>query len=210
MELPVIQNANINNINGMNKIRQKSVSNNKTLPEVSTYRIVIECCIISNQADVAVQLLQSCVQYGMVPSTHTFEIIISVLAKKLQWRRSIQLLDIMDQFNVSKTVQLYNAIISSCSKAKESIQARNLLSRMTTKDKIRPNIVSYNSVISACASNNDWKNALAVFDLVHREPGVTPDVYTYTKYVKKISIVFIRCMSNHLKTHFLFLTSNSK
>lgn len=160
-------------------------SNNKTRPALSTYRTVIECCVASNEAEQAAQVLRSCVGSGVTPTPYAFELVIGALSKKLQWRRALQLLDLMEELGVPRTLQIYNFVLTSCAKAREAVQAKAVLQRMRRRDGIAPNIISYNSVMSACASTSRWRDALAVLDLAHREPGVTPDVYTYTKYVHK-------------------------
>jgi pentatricopeptide repeat protein len=158
--------------------------NSKTRPALSTYRIAIECCVASNQAEQAVQVLQSCVERsGLTPTPYAFELVIGALSKKLQWRRAVQLLDLMEELGIPRTLQIYNFVLTSCAKAREAVQAKAILVRMRRRDGIAPNILSYNSVMSACASSSRWRDALAVLDQAHREPGVTPDVYTYTKYV---------------------------
>jgi pentatricopeptide repeat protein len=91
----------------------------------------------------------------------------------------VQLLDVMDELHIPKTLLIYNTLLTACSKAREVVQAKNLLVQMR-KNGIPPNIMSYNSVMSACASTSRWKDALAVLDQCHRAPGVAPDVYTYT------------------------------
>jgi pentatricopeptide repeat protein len=152
-----------------------------TRPSLSTYRTVIECCVAANEAEQAVQVLQSCIKSGLTPTAFAFELVIGALTKKLQWRRALQLLDVMDELQVPRNVAMYNLILTACAKAKEADQTKALLQRMRRRDGLVPNIISYNSVLSACASTSRWRDALAVLDLVHREPGVTPDVYTYTK-----------------------------
>ena len=148
-------------------------------PALSTYRTVIECCAAAYQPEQAVQVLQSCVNQGLVPTVYAFELVISALSKKLQWRRAMQMLDLMDRLKVPKTIQIYNTVLAACSKAREVVQAKNLLVQMR-KNGIQPDIFSFNSVISVCASAGRWKDALNVLDQCHREPGVQPDIYTYT------------------------------
>jgi pentatricopeptide repeat protein len=150
-----------------------------TQPALTTYRLVIECCVASRQAEQAVQVLQSCVKRGLVPTVYSFELVVSALSKKLQWRRAVQLLDLMDDLKIKKTLMIYNTILSALAKAGEVVQANNLLVQMRKSD-IQPTIKSYNSVMSACASTSRWKDALSVLDQCHRAPGVSPDIYTYT------------------------------
>ena len=89
----------------------------------------------------------------------------------------------MNELNVAKTLVAYNTVISACARAGEVGMAKSLLTRMR-KDGIRPNVISFNSVISACASTSRWRDALTVLDLCYREPGVSPDIYTYTNAMR--------------------------
>ena len=155
-----------------------------TKPALSTYRIVIECCAASQQTEQAVQVLQSCVKHGLTPTVYSFELVISTLSKKLQWRRALQLLDMMDELNVPKTLVCYNSVLSAMSRAREVVQAKNLLVRMRKNPHVQPNIISYNTVLAATASTSRWKDALSILDQCHREPLVTPDIYTYTNAIR--------------------------
>jgi pentatricopeptide repeat protein len=152
-------------------------------PELSTYLSVIECCVAASQAEQAVQVLYSMKDRGLQPTLHAFELVISALSRKLLWRRALQLLDLMDATDVPKTVVTYNTVISACARAREVGMAKSLLAKMR-KEGVRPNVISFNSVISACASTSRWKDALAVVDQCHREPGVSPDIYTYTNAMR--------------------------
>jgi pentatricopeptide repeat protein len=165
----------------LRSMEQTSSTAPTTRPSLSTYRTVIECCVVANEAEQAVQVLQSCIKSGLTPTAFAFELVVGALTKKLQWRRALQLLNVMEELQVPRNVAIYNLILTACAKAKEADQAKALLQRMRRRDGLVPNIISYNSVLSSCASTSRWRDALAVLDLVHREPGVTPDVYTYTK-----------------------------
>jgi pentatricopeptide repeat protein len=145
------------------------------------------------------------------PTVYAFELVISALSKKLQWRRALQLLDVMDELQIPKTVVTYNTVISACARAREVGTAKSLLVKMR-KEGIKPNVLSFNSVISACASTSRWKDALAVLDQMHREPGVTPDIYTYTNAMRYVTVVTVGDKYN--KTCFnlfhLFLIRNRR
>ena len=89
----------------------------------------------------------------------------------------------MDELEVPKTVVTYNTVISACARARQVGNAKSLLTKMR-KEGIAPNVISFNSVIGACASTARWKDALTVLDQCYREPGVTPDIYTYTNAMR--------------------------
>ena len=149
------------------------------LPALSSYRIVIECCVAGNQPEQAFQVLQSCIAKGLVPTIYSFELVVSALGKRGQWRRVRQLVDLMKiRLGMTPSVQIYNSLLQSCSRAKEYIVAKQVLGEMR-KDAV-PDVRSFNAVISACANAGQWKDALQVLDQCHREPSVQPDIYSYT------------------------------
>jgi pentatricopeptide repeat protein len=152
-------------------------------PELSTYRSVLECCVAASQPEQAVQVLYSMKNHGLQPTVYAFELVISALCRKVMWRRAVQLLDLMGHMNIPKTVGTYNTVISACARAREVGMAKSLMAKMR-KEGVRPNVITFNSVISACASTSRWKEALEVVDQCHREPGVSPDIYTYTNAMR--------------------------
>ena len=168
-----------------------------TKPVLSTYRTVIECCVAANQANVAYQVLKSYLQQderrrrssspagehlatSTSSSSYLFEMVIVALSKQTQWRRAVQLLDHMCECQIPRTLVLYNSILIACSKAREPVAAKSLYQRLKRDDLVRPNIISYNTAIAACG-HDFWRDALLIFDEMQREPGVTPDICTYTK-----------------------------
>ena len=160
-------------------------ANSATEPALSTYTAVIECCLAANQPEQALKVLQASVlRRQLVPTVGTFESMVVAFSQKLRWRRALQVVQLMDEHKVPKTLHMYNALLTACAKAKEVVQAKNLLVQMRQKHGITPNIRSYNSVLAACASTSRWKDALTVLDQCYREPGVEPDIYTYTNVIR--------------------------
>lgn len=173
-------------------LRRMEQSSLSTLP---SYRLVIECCVASNQSEQAAQVLQACIRHQPVQDMdrsdktmliHMFEVVMGALSRKLQWRRAVQLLDVLENdLHLPATMTAYNSLLTACSKAREVVQCKNLLVRMRKPpSQLKPNIKAFNSVMACCANANRWKDALSVFDQCHREPGVTPDIYTYTNAIR--------------------------
>ena len=191
------------------KTDHKATSTTPTRPAISTYRIVIECCVQAQQAEQAVQVLRACVQRAkLIPTAYAFELVVTALTRKLQWRRAVQVLEWMDDWNVPKTLVVYNAILTACAKAREVVPAKNLLVQMEKRDGIAPDIISYNAVVSACASHaRHWSDALRVLDQCHRAPGVTPDIYTYTNAIRACAKGTYVCVRARLES--LVVTNNT-
>ena len=122
------------------------------------------------------------------PTVFSFDLVLSALAKGHSWRRALQLLDVMDDLEIPKTVVTYNAVISACARAGEVGTAKNLLAKMK-KQGVPPNVMSFNAVMTACASSARWKDALSILDQCHREPGVQPDIITYTNAMRYVLLV---------------------
>ena len=155
----------------------------RTKPALSTYSIVIECCLYCNQAERAAQLLVECNRQGVTPTVQLCVQVTNGLSRRLQWRKAMQIVDMMEGLKLPRTLGQYNSLLMAMSKSGESVQAKNLLQRLK-RESIQPNTISYNSVIAACANPRNWKDALIVFDQCLREPGVPADIYTYTNAIR--------------------------
>lgn len=143
-------------------------------PDTKLHRLVLECCVEHNHVEPAITILDT---HKM--TTHDYEVVVIALCRKRQWRRALKLLDAMQDRNIRRSIRIYNPILTAASKAKETVATKVLLNRM--KDDVPPDILSYNAALSACANQKYWRDALKLFDQAHRAPGVTPDIYTYTK-----------------------------
>jgi pentatricopeptide repeat protein len=124
--------------------------------------------------------------------------IIGGLSKQSKWRKAMELLEGLEtEFHLTPTTAIYNAVISSLAKSGELGQAKNLLFKMR-KGNISPNTYTYNALLSACAKNARWKDALSLLEMCHQEPGLKPDVISYThaiRYVHDIitSLYMLHC-----------------
>lgn len=155
-----------------------------TTLDLSVYHSVIACCVASGQAEQAVTILQAMNAHGLSPKTSSFQTTLSLLSRQRKWRQCLQLLDTMVDWDIPRTVVTYNTVISACSRAREVGMAKSLLSRMKTKDNLRPDETTYSTIIGACASTSRWKDALLLLDLCNREPGVTPNIFIYTNAMR--------------------------
>eukprot|EP00977_Amphora_coffeiformis_P012222 scaffold3023_cov175-Amphora_coffeaeformis.AAC.13 len=176
-------------------------------PSPNTFRWTVEACLRAGQPEQAAQILSSSLTFANKRTQRTgsgtekknnksflhpettvslFAQVISGLAKKQQWRKALQMLDLLEQQQshddrLRPTVAMYNAIMVALGKAKEFSQAKRLMRRLKAQD-LFPDILTYNSLMAAAAHR--WKEALTVLDECHREPGVNPDVYTYTNAIR--------------------------
>jgi pentatricopeptide repeat protein len=155
---------------------------------LSTYRIVIECCVAANQSEQALQVLQSCIAATAAsnqqpPTTYAFELVVLSLCRNRQWRRARTLLDDMERLDVPRNLAIYNALLQACQRAQEKAAAQQLLTRLERREphSLQPNVRSYNAVMAVCATTLHWTEAINILDRIHRAPGVEPDLYSYTK-----------------------------
>ena len=165
-----------------------------------TFRWTVTACVKAGQPEPAAQILSS--SLTLLPNATAsvwqplFSSIITGLSKKGQWRKGLQILDLIEKQSSSDfssstcnldtslypTLAMYNAIMGALAKAKELSQAKRLMRRLKDRDELRPDILTYNSLMTAASRR--WKEALQVLDQCHRQPGVEPDVYTYTNAIR--------------------------
>jgi pentatricopeptide repeat protein len=101
----------------------------------------------------------------------------------------MELLDGLEtDFNLTPTTAIYNAVISSLAKSGELGQAKNLLGKMRKRNVSR-NTYTYNDVLSACAKNARWKDALSLLEMCNQEPGLKPDVISYTNAIRYVHYI---------------------
>ena len=155
-------------------------------PTLSSYHTVMSTLISANQSEKALEMLQSTSKKDIVPLTlETFEIAISMLQKrpKNNWRHCCKILEMMENLRIRPSTVIYNKVVSSCVKARELKSAMDILSNMKKRGN-SPDTVTYNTLIAACASSKKWKEALRLFDEIQIQPGIDPDVITYTNAIK--------------------------
>lgn len=162
-----------------------------------------------DRIDLAVELLQSMNNV----TAHAFEIIIRAYARRGRLSDALQTLDTMEETvgsslgggsvkssNIVKTAEndrssdkdamvpslnVYESVLTACARASEFDKVMSLLTRMRRRG-VRPNVYTYNLLLNICAQDKlaRWKEALSLLSQCQREPGVDPDLVTYTTVMR--------------------------
>lgn len=140
--------------------------------------------------DVAEDLLQSMNN----ATAHAYETVISGYARRGKWSDALQKLNLMeeefrpigrdksesDEQSVP-SLSVYQAVLVACARAGQYDNVASLLTKMRRRG-VRPNVYTYNSLLNVCAKDKEtrWKEALSLLSQCQREPGIDPDLVTYT------------------------------
>ena len=177
-------------------------------PSSTAYRIVIECCLQANQVDRAYALLLETLRPNAnksdaitTPTYYTFEMVVNALCGNSQyhgrshrrqrppnqWRKALALVQEMQKLKLRNTLTICNPILISMCRSGQVSEAKSFLYTMTTKWKIRPNILSYNTLMNAMMNAGLWQDTLHQMDTVIRSFYTKPDIYTYTLAMRACS-----------------------
>ncbi|ACI64491.1 predicted protein [Thalassiosira pseudonana CCMP1335] len=147
-----------------------------------------------DRIELAVELLQS-----MNPSTpHAYEIVISGYGRRGRWSDANNLLQQMENITYSKSISkdgndatsvhdcgpslnVYQTVLTALAQGGQYDKVMSLLTKMRRRQ-VRPNVYTYNSLLNICAKDRTprWKEALSLLSQCQREPGINPDLVTYT------------------------------
>ena len=155
---------------------------------------------ISNKRDetidrigLAPDILQLMNEVG-IETPHAHEIVISGYARRGLWQDALKTLITVEELFTSgeeesseynnkdvPTLNAYQTVLISLAKSNQYTQVNDLLTKMRRRN-VRPTVYTYNSLLKECASSNvpKFKEALSLLSQCQREPGVTPDLITYT------------------------------
>jgi pentatricopeptide repeat protein len=147
-----------------------------------------------DRIELAAELLQS-----MNPSTpHAYEIVISGYGRRGRWSDANNLLQQMEDIAYSKSsskdgidatsvhdcvpsLNVYQTVLTALAQGGQYDKVMSLLTKMRRRQ-VRPNVYTYNSLLNICAKDRTprWKEALSLLSQCQREPGINPDLVTYT------------------------------
>ena len=141
-----------------------------------------------DRIDLALDVLQNVMPIEIV-TPHAHEILISGYARRGNWQGASQLLSTMEELFVNSegtsstplSLNVYQTVLLAYAKANQTTQMNTLLTKMR-RHNIRPTVYTYNSLLKEFASSKipKWKECLSLLSQCQREPGVTPDLITYT------------------------------
>eukprot|EP00571_Detonula_confervacea_P012159 CAMPEP_0172311378 /NCGR_PEP_ID=MMETSP1058-20130122/14636_1 /TAXON_ID=83371 /ORGANISM="Detonula confervacea, Strain CCMP 353" /LENGTH=656 /DNA_ID=CAMNT_0013024537 /DNA_START=111 /DNA_END=2081 /DNA_ORIENTATION=- len=162
----------------------------------STYHAVIEACCAGglepkrqkknskdDRIELAAELLQS---MDDIVTAHAHEIIISGYARRGRWQDASRTLSSMEEVlgssdDTKNNKAVYQTVLVALANANQFKQMNSLLTGMRRRG-VKPTVYTYNSLLKICASDKvpRWKEALALLSQCQREPGVNPDLITFT------------------------------
>jgi pentatricopeptide repeat protein len=135
---------------------------------------------------------------GVGITNHARAVVISGYARRGDWMGAMRILtdmevDIDDDdggrgrgeeggySSSSSGGELYRTVLTSLAKANRYDMVNDLLTNMRKRGK-RPDVYVYNSLLKICATDPvpRWKEGLSLLSQCQREPGVMPDLITYT------------------------------
>ncbi|KAL7439812.1 hypothetical protein ACHAXM_006862 [Skeletonema potamos] len=195
-------------------ILQNTDSDGGFIP-ASTYHAVIEACCAgkverhnhnqhnsnnknnsSNKSamdkiDEAAELLSS---MGEEVTAHAYETLISGYARRGRWQDAYRTLAAMEEVfgssddndNTVPSLNVYQTVLIAFVEAGEYDHMNSLLTRMRRR-RVRPSVYTYNSLLKICAQTSRWKEALSLLSQCQREPGVNPDLVTFTSTMRACS-----------------------
>ena len=141
-----------------------------------------------DRISMALDLLQNVMPTDIV-TPHAHEILIAGYARRGNWQDASQLLSSMEELFVNNSegssstlsLNVYQTVLLAYAKANQTSQMNTQLTKMR-RNNIRPTVYTYNSLLKEFASSKipKWKECLSLLSQCQREPGVTPDLITYT------------------------------
>ena len=163
------------------KQKQQNKGGNKKRDEISIDRIGLATDILQLMNEVDIE------------TPHAYEIVISGYERHGMWKDALKTLIAVEEIFSSSdesseynnkdvpTLNAYQTVLISLAKSNQYTQVNELLTKMRRRN-IRPTVYTYNSLLKECASSNvpKFKEALSLLSQCQREPGVTPDIITYT------------------------------
>jgi pentatricopeptide repeat protein len=147
----------------------------------------------NDRLDMASTLLDS---MGENVTPHSYEILISGYARRNQWAHASKLLVKMEEIFASgddsttagrkdaeplPSLNTYQTVLTSFANGGQYDRMMSLLTKMRRRG-MRPTVYTYNSLMNICAQEKPsrWKEALSLLSQCQREPGINPDLVTYT------------------------------
>ena len=75
----------------------------------------------------------------------------------------------------------YQTVLTSLANGGQYDKMMSLLTKMRRRG-VKPNVYTFNTLMNICAQDKPsrWKEALSLLSQCQREPGVVPDLVTYT------------------------------
>lgn len=113
---------------------------------------------------------------GAIVNKVMYNATIAALAKSMRWQEAISILDRMG----AKDARSFSSAMDACRAAGKPDEAYQLLSRMATREGIKPNVWCFNAALSAFAKRGQYRRALSLVEVDMPGAGVVPDLRTWS------------------------------
>lgn len=171
----------------------------------SSFHAVIEACCAGGGNDKKYQktqkrqssddsdrlkLASSLLQSMNTPTPHAYDILVSGYARRAKWSDASTLLTEMerkfgsgqkDGSEIVPSLITYQTVLTSLANSGQYDKMMSLLTKMRRRG-VKPTVYTFNTLMNICAQDKPsrWKEALSLLSQCQREPGVNPDLVTYT------------------------------
>jgi pentatricopeptide repeat protein len=136
------------------------------------------------------QVASSLLQSMNNPTPHAYDILVSGYARRAKWSEASKLLTEMegkfgsgqnDSTEIVPSLSTYQTVLTSLANSGQYDKMMSLLTKMRRRG-VKPTVYTFNTLMNICAQDKPsrWKEALSLLSQCQREPGVTPDLVTYT------------------------------
>eukprot|EP00434_Breviolum_minutum_P043623 symbB.v1.2.038896.t1/scaffold6229.1/size19837/2 len=152
----------------------RTISTKHLQTDTVSYTVAMSVCERAAQWEYACELLQEMDSLQVEANQLTCNAVISSCEKAAKWEEALLLLEDATTRRFMDVIA-FNAAISACISGR--LMALALLQEMFHCG-LRPSIVTYNSAISVCEKAVEWKQAIAVLQLLKSEHSEL-DIITY-------------------------------
>mmetsp|Transcript_2297 Transcript_2297/g.5387 ORF Transcript_2297/g.5387 Transcript_2297/m.5387 type:complete len:699 (-) Transcript_2297:37-2133(-) len=126
---------------------------------------------------------------------HAHEVVITGFSRRGRIRDALSALSRMEgqldsehHSNLNPSLSVYQTLLVSLASKQQFSQMNTLLTSMRRRG-VRPTVYTFNALLKVCASSKSprWREAVSLLSQCQREPGVSPDIITYTSTMRALA-----------------------
>lgn len=151
-------------------------------PNERHYGVLIQCCKLTGQWDMAMELFHLMKSQSVPRSTVLCNILLSTVAKSNQGRYIEEILSSMREDRIAMDTISYSSAIFAFGKCNQPKDSLRLWEQLLTSNTVMPNTILVNNVLHACNAARMWEQCTEVFDKA-LEIGVDIDAITISNCI---------------------------
>jgi pentatricopeptide repeat protein len=151
-------------------------------PNERHYGVLIQCCKLTGQWDMAMELFHRMKSQNVPRSTVLCNILLSTVAKSNQGRYIEEILTSMREDRVEMDTISYSSAIFAFTKCNQPQDSLRLWDQLLTSNAVVPNTILVNNVLHACNSARMWERCTDIFNKAV-EIGVNIDAITLSNCI---------------------------